>query len=1033
MVRPFLIIFLTLFLLIPAITQAKTFVVDDLGEASDASAGDGDCVTAAPAVCTIRAAIEESNAYGGSNVINFSVAGTIDITSALEITNGGLIINGGSNHDVVINGNAKAHHGFYINNVANNIIKGLVIQDFNYGIYIRAASATGNKVFNCYIGTNAAGDAAVANDYGVLIGAGASSNFIGTDGDGSNDATEGNIISGNALNGIHITASNSNTVAGNYMGVNAAGTDALTNVDAVRILGAAQSNIIGTNADGTSDTLERNIISGNTDGFYISAAGTNSNHIAGNYIGLNAAGDAAVPNVYGIKFVNGPQSNIIGTNGDGTNDAVERNIISGNTSGGVYIYGTSSDSNWVAGNYIGLNPAGTAAIANKHGIHIQTSPQSNIIGTNGDGTADADERNIISGNTNYGIIFSVANSNNVAGNYIGLNAAGDAAVANVQGGVYLYNGSSSNIIGTNGDGTADAVERNIISGNTSFGVYISDASSSLNKVAGNYIGTGTDGTSDFGNAWHGIRIDDTATSNTIGGDTVTLQANIIAFNGDAASEYGVSIEDSGTDYNNILRNSIFSNEYEGIKLLNGSNEGIATPAITGAVDGGGVAKITLSGTCPVDASGVDIELFKSDDNGEGKTYIKNTSSTDGNWSTIISGAITVVGEKIVATATDSSDNTSEFSSELTVADIDAVADTTGSDTSVNEGATANLVGTTSYDPNSGQSVSSYLWEWIGGEEVTIIDPTLASASFVAPEVLGGGGETTIRLTVNGNEGTDTVVVDINNINAAPTVDSVYVSDTSLEKNDDFGSGIDLVGGSGKNIYINGTVGDVDGADYIDTVEVVFYRSGATGGVACSADNNDCYKIATCGLAANDATHKDYDCLINLKYWADATAAGGPYPDEDWKVYVKVTDVGALTDDDATHADIEMNSTLALTIPVSIIYGTHALSFSNTAADNQEKTIVQQGNTQADVEVSGTALTCTIGTMPAGNQEWSITDVDHGLGTDLTGSAVDTNLDIGYRTDDVTPLTKLLYWSIEVPATGVGGSCTGTNTVTAIVH
>ena len=58
------------------VTEAShvTFTVDDIGDAIDASIGDGACLTAG-AKCTLRAAIEEANAHAGTDTINFSIAG----------------------------------------------------------------------------------------------------------------------------------------------------------------------------------------------------------------------------------------------------------------------------------------------------------------------------------------------------------------------------------------------------------------------------------------------------------------------------------------------------------------------------------------------------------------------------------------------------------------------------------------------------------------------------------------------------------------------------------------------------------------------------------------------------------------------------------------------------------------------------------------------------------------------------------------------------------------------------------------------
>ena len=53
-------------------SAAATFVVNNTGDAADASAGNGVCATAG-AVCTLRAAIEEANALAGADTITFNI------------------------------------------------------------------------------------------------------------------------------------------------------------------------------------------------------------------------------------------------------------------------------------------------------------------------------------------------------------------------------------------------------------------------------------------------------------------------------------------------------------------------------------------------------------------------------------------------------------------------------------------------------------------------------------------------------------------------------------------------------------------------------------------------------------------------------------------------------------------------------------------------------------------------------------------------------------------------------------------------
>src|SRR5207247_10992511 len=60
---------------------------------------------------------------------------------------------------------------------------------------------------------------------------------------------------------------------------------------------------------------------------------------------------------------------------------------------------------------------------------------------------------------------STTDGTTIAGNFIGTNAAGTAALPNGDTGVLIAQGARNNRIGTDGNGVADAAERNVISGN----------------------------------------------------------------------------------------------------------------------------------------------------------------------------------------------------------------------------------------------------------------------------------------------------------------------------------------------------------------------------------------------------------------------------------------------------------------------------------------------------------------------------------------------------------------------------------------
>jgi hypothetical protein len=318
-------------------------------------------------------------------------------------------------------------------------------------------------------------------------------------------AGAGNLISGNLADGVDL-ANNAagNMVQGNYIGTNAAGTGAIPNGgDGVLITSGSTNNTIGGATAGAG-----NVISGNAgNGIDLVGSGTSNDLVQGNIVGLNAAGNSAIPNVasYGVFIRAGATNNTIG----GTTTAA-RNILSGNGYAGVGIYDGATSGNLVQGNYIGTDITGSTAVGNSaFGAVIAYGASGNTIG----GTT-AGARNIISGNNYGGIdLFGSGTSGNlVQGNYIGTAIDGATALPNLVVGVFVRAGVTNNTIG----GTTTG-ERNVISGNGGNGVWISDSGTSGNVVQGNYIGTDVTGTVKLPNSKSGVLINNGASGNTIGG------------------------------------------------------------------------------------------------------------------------------------------------------------------------------------------------------------------------------------------------------------------------------------------------------------------------------------------------------------------------------------------------------------------------------------------------------------------------------------------------------------------------------------
>ncbi len=269
----------------------------------------------------------------------------------------------------------------------------------------------------------------------------------------------------------------------------------------------------------------------NWNGLTFRYADSTNNTVAGCWLGLDSTGSNAAPNAHqGIYIDRGASRNLIG----GTN-ALARNILSGNGEYGLYISDSNTLGNTISGNFIGTDFSGLNAVSNSFGgALLVNATHDNLIG----GT-NAGARNVISGNFNFGIWIGAANNNVLQGNWIGLNAAGAAALPNSFLGVYVVDAAQSNLI-----------TGNVLSGHPSEGIRLSGSGTSWNRVQGNFIGTDSTGFNAVANSYAGATIFFGATSNTIGGTTVSAR-NIIG-----GGSYGIVVGGPGTSGNLIQGNYI---------------------------------------------------------------------------------------------------------------------------------------------------------------------------------------------------------------------------------------------------------------------------------------------------------------------------------------------------------------------------------------------------------------------------------------------------------------------------------------------
>ena len=229
---------------------------------------------------------------------------------------------------------------------ARNIISG----NNAFGVVIQntpatSNTATGNKVLGNFIGTDVNGTADLGNTFtGVLVQDAAGNTIGGT------AAGDRNIISGNDGFGVQISNANAtlNSVLGNYIGTNAAGTAALPNTIGV-VVDNAPSNTIGGSVAGAG-----NIISGNSSpsaglGVQITGASATGNTFRGNFIGVAANGSSPLGNSsIGVQITAAASNNTIGGTAAG-----EGNIIANNNNIGVAV--ASGTGNRIQNNSIFAN------------------------------------------------------------------------------------------------------------------------------------------------------------------------------------------------------------------------------------------------------------------------------------------------------------------------------------------------------------------------------------------------------------------------------------------------------------------------------------------------------------------------------------------------------------------------------------------------------------------------------------------------------------------------------------------------------
>jgi hypothetical protein len=589
----------------------------------------------------------------------------------------------------------------------------------NGGNGIGLYAANNNQVaMNC-IGTDVTGTIDLGNaGNGVLVTDAANGNLIGGQATGGNDPTgsvfvrppQGNLISGNSANGVLISnGATQTTLSGNFIGTAASGNAALgNNLDGVAIVNANGNALIGCTLT-TNPFVFYNVISGNG-GNGLRITNSNNTKVQGNFFGLGADNRTAVANHQNGVVVGGSSANTLmggpiplgnvdaanlqngilvqdfasgfvsyntfcglaafqtypnlGNGWDGmkitstgANILIRTNVVTENGNDGIEIAGAAQGVR-VAGNIIGLDTQGNAAMGNKNnGVEVGGNAHDIVIG-GPQPTFNIIPHNAISANGGNGVaITGNAHDIRVSFSFIGTDLTGLDAFGNAKAGVYLGAGTHSTTVGSTDPSLVTVISGNVGNGVEMHGTY-------GNTVVGCLIGTDTTGVLPLPNAGNGVVISNSS-GNVIGrssygaNGTAGGAANLIAFNG----ADGVFI-DSGSR-NAIRENSIYGNTLLGIELGPWADMNQAAPVLTSVLTM--PLGMQVSGTLHSRPNTTfTIEFFANDASAASGRYFLGSQKVKTNAAGL--AAFTFFGPLppkaagfVTATATDANNNTSEFS------------------------------------------------------------------------------------------------------------------------------------------------------------------------------------------------------------------------------------------------------------------------------------------------------------------------------------------------------------------------------------
>ena len=254
----------------------------------------------------------------------------------------------------------------------------------------------------------------------------------------------------------------------------------------------------------------------------------------------------------------------------------------------------------------------------------------------------------------------------------------------------------------------------------------------------------------------------------------------------------------------------------------------------------------------------------------------------------------------------------------------------------------------------------------------------------------------------------------------------FISGLSFNQNQN----ISLTEGTTTLIMATATVTDLNGYTDIVAASSTYYRSSISGANACTADNNNCYQIATtsCSFSNCSGNSCTVSCQTKMYYFADPTDVVSIFAADNWQAFMDVWDTS--NSHNTSSANQELYTLSGLTTTSTIAYGTLAIG-GDTGPSDATTSVNNTGNAALNLNLGGDHLRSGASIVSYDKQKYATSTFTYSscpICSVLTASTTPTYvpLNVLKATSTAWSPFKDIYWGISIPTGTAATTFSGYN-------